>query len=118
MIPTLTITKKFTFDSAHFLPNYVGKCKQMHGHTYILEVSIEGKINPDTGMVIDFHQIQYVVQSKVISVLDHRLINDIIPNPTAENIIIWVRDQVSGSFKDTPISLKLWENSDSYVELK
>lgn len=112
----MIIAKRFTFDSAHFLPNYVGKCKQIHGHTYTLEVIIKGEVNPDTGMVVDFAQIKHLVQSKVIEVLDHKLLNDVIPNPTAENIALWIEKAIASQF-DNVVRLRLWETSDSYVEL-
>jgi 6-pyruvoyltetrahydropterin/6-carboxytetrahydropterin synthase len=112
----MIIAKKFTFDSAHFLPNYVGKCKQIHGHTYMLEVLVEGEINPDTGMVMDFQQVKYTVQKYVIDVLDHKLLNDVIENPTAENIIHWIKKAISLKI-DNVIRLRLWESADSYVEL-
>jgi 6-pyruvoyltetrahydropterin/6-carboxytetrahydropterin synthase len=113
----MIVTKKFSFNSAHFLPSYVGKCKQLHGHTYMLEVSIQGEVNPDTGMVMDFHDITYVVNNKVVEVLDHRCLNDVISNPTAENVLLWIRDKLSLSFKGYYLRLRLWENPDSYVTL-
>ena len=112
----MKIIKKFSFDSAHYLPNYKGKCKQLHGHTYHLEVIIEGEINSDTGMIMDFAKLKYIVNSKAINALDHKLLNDIMEIPTAENIVTWIKNQI---VKDIPgiVTLKLWETDDSYVEL-
>jgi 6-pyruvoyltetrahydropterin/6-carboxytetrahydropterin synthase len=112
----MKIIKKFSFDSAHYLPNYEGKCKQLHGHTYHLEIIIEGEINPDTGMVLDFAKLKHIVKTKAIDILDHKLLNDLIEIPTAENIALWIRDRIS---KELPgsLSLRLWETDDSYVEL-
>lgn len=112
----MKIVKKFMFSAAHYLPDYVGKCKQLHGHTYFLDVLVEGEINPDTGMVIDFYDLKHIVESKVISKLDHKLLNDIVENPTAENIIMWVKNELGMSFKEKVV-LKLWESPESYVEL-
>jgi 6-pyruvoyltetrahydropterin/6-carboxytetrahydropterin synthase len=113
----MIIKYSFYIDAAHFLPNYVGKCKQMHGHTYTLEVSVEGIINPDTGMVMDFHQLKYIVQSKAVDVLDHRCLNDIIENPTAENVLLWVKEALAKHF-DNVINLRLREGFGGWVELK
>jgi 6-pyruvoyltetrahydropterin/6-carboxytetrahydropterin synthase len=112
----MKIIKRFSFDSAHFLPNYVGKCKQLHGHTYHLEVILEGEPNPDTGMILDFAKLKQIVSIKVLDVLDHKLLNDVIEIPTAENIAIWIKERI---INDLPgiIMLRLWETDDSYVEL-
>jgi 6-pyruvoyltetrahydropterin/6-carboxytetrahydropterin synthase len=112
----MKIIKRFSFDSAHYLPNYVGKCKQLHGHTYHLEVIIDGEVNPDTGMVLDFAKIKLIVKTKVIDILDHKLLNDVIEIPTAENIAFWIKEKI---IKDLPgtVTLRLWETDNSYVEL-
>jgi 6-pyruvoyltetrahydropterin/6-carboxytetrahydropterin synthase len=112
----MKIVKKFSFSSAHFLPNYVGKCKQMHGHTYYLEVSMDGKVDPDTGMIIDFAQLEHIVKSKALDYIDHKTLNDIIDNPTAENTIVWIRNKLIPHLGES-ILLRLWENPESYVEL-
>jgi len=107
---------EFYINSAHYLPNYVGKCKQLHGHTWTLEVSIQGSVNPDTGFVMDFHQISYIVQTKVIDILDHKLINDIIENPTAENILQWIKDTLGKHF-DNVVKLRLREGFGGWAEI-
>lgn len=113
----MKIVKKFMFNSAHFLPHYKGKCKQLHGHTYFLDVILDGEINPDTGMIMDFKDIEYIVTTKVIDRLDHKLLNDVIDNPTAENTILWIRKELSKIFENNSVTLRLWENPNSYVEL-
>ena len=112
----MKITKRFTFDAAHYLPNYVGKCKQLHGHTYTLEVTVEGDVDEFTGMVMDFANLKYIVNTKALERIDHNLLNDVIPNPTAENILIWIMDKVKPAFNQE-LHMKLWETPDSYVEL-
>jgi len=112
----MKIVKSFKLKIAHFLPGYVGKCKQLHGHTMRLDVIIDGRINPDTGMVIDFYEIDRVVKNKVWSVLDHTLLNDTIKNPTSENVAIWIMEQLKKEFGD-PVAIRLWEDDDAYVEL-
>lgn len=94
----MEIYKEFSFDSAHFLPNVEDghKCKNMHGHTYRLRVYIKGTPDPHLGWIMDFKELKDIISGKVIDQLDHKLINDIkgLENPTAENITIWIWDQI------------------------
>lgn len=88
------ITKEFTFDSAHYLTDYHGKCEQMHGHTYRLKVTVEGEIQ-ENGMVIDFALLKQIVKNRVLNKLDHKMLNDIIPNASAERIAVWIWKQLA-----------------------
>jgi 6-pyruvoyltetrahydropterin/6-carboxytetrahydropterin synthase len=81
---------EFTFAAAHRLPRYDGPCFRMHGHNYRMFVAMEGAVDPRTGMVADFGRIQAIVQEHVLARVDHRTLNDILENPTAENIARWV----------------------------
>ena len=96
----MEIYKEFSFDSAHFLPNVPDghKCKGMHGHTYKLKVFIKGRLDPDLGWIMDFKDLKDALMP-VIDRLDHKLINDIqgLQNPTAENITVWIWDQIKPS---------------------
>jgi len=89
----MIIKKEFKFDSAHKLPNYPGKCKNLHGHTWKLIISLEGEVN-EKGMIIDFKDLKQQVNEKVVDKLDHTYLNDIIENPTCENIILWIKEQL------------------------
>jgi len=89
----MLVTKEFTFDSAHFLPNYYGKCEHMHGHTYRLRVTVDGKVG-ENGLVIDFVILKKIVKEKVLEKLDHRVINDTIKVASCENTAIWIWDQL------------------------
>ena len=111
----MKVVKKFTFDSAHYLPNYVGKCKQLHGHTYTLEVIVDGAVNQDTGMVVDFHDIDFFVKSKILPELDHHCLNDVVVNPTAENVAVYRARKLKIKFKS--VGIRLWETQTAYVEL-
>ncbi len=76
---TIRITKEFEFEAAHSLDGYDGKCKDIHGHSYKLAVTLKGKVNqdihdPKCGMVIDFGDIKSVVKEKVVSKFDHYLV--------------------------------------------
>ncbi len=88
--PFISVGKLFTFAAAHRLPEYNGPCERWHGHEWSLEVEITKRIDGKTGMVIDFSKLKKIVTEYVINIFDHNTINDIIKNPTAENILIWI----------------------------
>lgn len=111
----MLVLKEFKFDAAHYLPSYNGKCEHLHGHTYKLVVKVEGY--PDAeGMIMDFSLLKKVVQEKVLSRLDHSLLNDIIPNPSAELISIWVWKHLEEELAAPNRKLKeveVWETATS-----
>jgi 6-pyruvoyltetrahydropterin/6-carboxytetrahydropterin synthase len=109
----MKIGRTFYFDASHHLPAYKGKCEQLHGHTYRLDVVIEGKIRKD-GMVLDFNELERVVTTVILDKLDHRNLNAVIKNPTAENIAEWIWKQLSG--KLSLQSIKLYEGRGKWVE--
>jgi 6-pyruvoyltetrahydropterin/6-carboxytetrahydropterin synthase len=141
----VTLNKIFTFDMAHALENYPGKCRHIHGHTYILHVSVSGKIldqlgAPLDGMIADFTDIKQWVKSEVIETFDHALVlrqNSEHANmnwselnwtrilltsyqPTCENIMLDIRDRLT---KKIPVGLelvqlRLYETPTSYAEWK
>lgn len=89
----MQVTKEFSFDAAHFVPDYYGKCERMHGHTYKLQVTVEGDVGKN-GMTIDFVILKKMVKEKVLDKLDHQVLNDIIEVATAENVVIWIWNQL------------------------
>ena len=89
----MLVSRTFSFDSAHYLSDYYGKCERMHGHTYKLEVTLEGKVQPN-GLVIDFVVLKRLVKKYVLNKLDHQVLNDIVENPSAERMVIWIWDQL------------------------
>lgn len=115
------VTKEFTFDSAHFLRDYKGKCENMHGHTYKLQVSVEGD-RDESGLVIDFVELKRVVNEKIIDKLDHTNLNDVLDvNPSAENIVEWIWNELWPDFSTERYHLyavKLWETPTSFAEFK
>lgn len=115
----MKIQKDFTFDAAHNLTQYHGKCEKLHGHTYKLSIILEGK--PDSeGMIIDFCEISFIIKQKIISRLDHSYINDILPQPTAENIAIWIWNEIYKDFERENCRLseiRVWETATSCVIL-
>jgi len=87
------VSKEFTFDSAHFLTKYYGKCERLHGHTYKLRVTLEGKVQSH-GLVIDFVVLKRMVKKHVLDKLDHQLLNDVIENPSGERVVQWIWQQL------------------------
>lgn len=113
-------TKQFRFESAHFLPNHDGKCRNLHGHSYILEVSVEGDViqdGPKEGMVIDFADLSKLVKEEVISKWDHKCLNEIVSFvPTAENLAMEVI-RILQDKKLQVTKVKLSETPESFVEV-
>lgn len=70
----ITLTKKFEFEAAHRISNYEGPCREIHGHTYKLEVTISGPINPKNDMILDFKILKNLVKISVIEQFDHALL--------------------------------------------
>jgi len=89
----MLITKTFKFDAAHNLIRYHGKCEKLHGHTYRVDVTVEGKPDEEQ-MVIDFLVLKKIVKSRVLDILDHSYLNDHIEQPTAESIAVWIWERL------------------------
>ena len=110
-----SVTRSFTFEAAHQLPWHHGKCRNLHGHSYRLEVTVEGPIGED-GIVVDFAEIKRVVERDVVDVYDHRYLNDLLDNPTAELVAAEIWKAVEAA--DLAVSrIRLWETPDSFVEV-
>lgn len=116
----MIVAKKMEFDSAHFLPDYKGKCSQMHGHHWVVEVACKGEVGQRSGMVVDFKDLKIfldVMEEK----FDHKLINDFIKNPTAENICQYIYDEfymwcIARGLRFSWI--KVWETADSMAMME
>jgi len=89
----MIVSCKVSFEAAHYLPDYVGKCVNLHGHRWIVIVGVSGRIGKD-GMVLDFVKLKELLQKVVTDKYDHTLLNDIIQNPTAENLVIAIVDDL------------------------
>lgn len=116
----MLLSKEFVFDAAHNLIHYHGKCERLHGHTYRLRVVLEGA--PDAeGMIMDFTELKAVVNERVISRLDHAYINDVIEQPSAENIALWVWGQIEEAVRRENCGLyevSVWETASSCVTVR
>jgi 6-pyruvoyltetrahydropterin/6-carboxytetrahydropterin synthase len=109
----MRICREFTFDAAHYISDYKGKCERMHGHTYKLEVTIEGPIRKD-GMVMDFTILKDIVEKEVLEALDHVDLNEVMENPTAENLVEWSWKRLKGKL---PLySIRIWEGEGKWAE--
>lgn len=126
----MTVVKRVSFDAAHYLPDYEGKCSQMHGHHWVVELGVRGKVQ-ENGMVIDFALLKKFLD-EVEEEFDHTCLNDTPPfkevSPTAENICLFIKDWFLDWWwatdlrkrKDIEIKLdfiRVWETGDSYAEL-
>ena len=110
----MLLSKEFKFDAAHFLPKYHGKCEKLHGHTYKLRVTIEGQPDKE-GMIKDFVEVKKIVQEKVLDKVDHSNLNELIPNPSAENIAVWVWQQLKEDLN--LFEVQVWETETSSVTI-
>ena len=143
MASVIRVTKEFGFEMAHVLWNYDGPCRNVHGHSYRLFVTLSGKPfedpdNPKNGMVIDFTDLKSIVKDEIISVFDHSVVvskryeqekrdmflklfgNTVLVDyqPTCENL---VEDFAARLILRLPqnvklYSLKLYETATSYAE--
>jgi 6-pyruvoyltetrahydropterin/6-carboxytetrahydropterin synthase len=143
MASIIRVTKEFSFEMAHVLWNYDGPCRNVHGHSYRLFVTISGvpidtQEHPKNGMVIDFTDLKSIVRKEIVNIFDHAVVvnkrydNDKIElfsrlfgntvavdyQPTCENL---VSDFAGRIAKHLPgeirlHSLKLYETSTSFAE--
>jgi 6-pyruvoyltetrahydropterin/6-carboxytetrahydropterin synthase len=93
----MKITHAFTFEAAHRMP-YVEEdhlCYKIHGHSYRVELCLEGKIDPKTGFVFDFFEIERIFKP-ILKKLDHNYLNEIegLDIPSVENITVWVWNRI------------------------
>ncbi|AEC52168.1 hypothetical protein PNA2_1253 [Pyrococcus sp. NA2] len=105
-----------SFDAAHAVK--IGDSwEDVHGHTFFLEVVVEGEIRD--GYIIDFIELRKLVDG-IIKELDHRNLNNIFENPTTENIALWISKKIKEKLPER-VKLKrllLWEGKENGVELE
>ena len=116
------VTKAFTFDAAHNLINYKGKCEALHGHTYRLEVTVCGTPNElENGLLMDFGDLKNLVNKEVLSKLDHSYLNDHFEQPSTELVAMWIFGTLKPHVEKLGLvltSVKLFETATSWVEIK
>jgi 6-pyruvoyltetrahydropterin/6-carboxytetrahydropterin synthase len=93
----VTLAKSFTFEAAHYLPCFPDghKCRRMHGHSFRVEIVVEGDMDPAKGYLVDYGDIKQAI-SPVHDALDHRCLNEVagLENPTAELLARWIWDRL------------------------
>lgn len=93
------ITRQFFFDAAHYMPHMQEghAYRQVHGHSFRVQVTLRGNPSPGTGWVMDFAVLDALLE-EVRGELDHRLLNEIggLSTPTLENICLWLRQRLAG----------------------
>ncbi len=93
----MKLTKTFDFEAAHFLPTFAEghKCRRLHGHSFHVDVIVEGEVDSARGYLIDYGDIKAAIEP-VRAQLDHYLLNDIpgLENPTAEMLTKWIYDRL------------------------
>lgn len=120
------VSKEFTFDAAHHLHCYEGKCKNLHGHTYQVIFGISGFVG-ETGLLIDFGEIKDIWKSEIEIFLDHRYLNETLPpmNTTAENMVVWIYEKMAEALRKEEQYhgarvefVRLFETPTSYAEAR
>ncbi|MFC5541658.1 MAG: 6-carboxytetrahydropterin synthase QueD [Bacilli bacterium] len=119
------VSKEFTFDAAHHLHAYEGKCKNLHGHTYKVVMGVSGYPD-DRGLVIDFADLKEIWKEKIEIYLDHRYLNETLPpmNTTAENMVVWIYEKLAEALAERSIDgarvefIRLYETPTSYAEAR
>ena len=109
----MRIRKQFAFEAAHILPHHAGKCSRLHGHSYVLDVTVAGTLQesgPSAGMLIDFELLGAVVEREVISRLDHTSLNDVVDNPTSELVALWIWRRLAVALPSL-YEVVLWETA-------
>lgn len=139
----IRVTKQFGFEMSHALLNYDGLCRNIHGHSYKLQITVSGEPlidtnSPKDGMVIDFSVLKKLIQQQIISKLDHSLMinekapidklkelgemyerNHVVPfQPTSENMVIYIAEKVKLILPEHLVlfSVRLYETSNSFAE--
>ncbi len=108
---------EFYFAAAHRLPRYEGPCFRMHGHNYKFFVGLEGEVDPRTGMIADFGEVKRIVREQVLARVDHQSLNDLLENPTAENIARWIWEALEPHVSGLA-EIRLYEIPDSCVSYR
>ena len=104
------------FSAAHQLRGYKGKCENLHGHNWRVQVVVAVERLNEVGLGIDFHELKKITNDALLA-LDHSVINDIFPfteiNPSSENIAKWLYDVLNKKIIDTHASVSsitVWES--------
>jgi 6-pyruvoyltetrahydropterin/6-carboxytetrahydropterin synthase len=116
----VTLTKTLTFDAAHWLPTFPDghKCRRVHGHSYRVEIVLEGDVPPQRGYLVDFADVK-AAAAPLIGQLDHQMLNDVegLEIPTAEHIARWFYERLKPSLPDLA-AIRLHETEGNCAEYR
>lgn len=109
-----------TFSAAHQLRGYKGKCENLHGHTWRVQIHVSADVLNDIDLAIDFHDLKRMA-NETIAPFDHACINEIFPfterNPSSENLAKWIFDCMQKRLADYPTvtasAVTVWESDTS-----
>lgn len=109
---TFSMTRRYGFEAAHYLPFVPEghKCRRLHGHNFQMEIRLGGE-QDQAGFVMDFWELDRMVMP-ILDSFDHHLLNDIIMNPTSENIAQYVAGMLHLVPPIKLLSVIIWENPD------
>ena len=128
------LTRRAEFSASHYYHSpelspeenrrIFGKCNNPHGHghNYVLEVTVEGEIDPRSGMVVDLKQLKEVLHREVVDVLDHRFLNEEVPAfrqtiPTTENLAVQMWRMLAPKLDFCRLHrIRLYETPDLFVD--
>jgi len=130
---TVLVSRRESFNAAHQLCDpglsdeenhrVFGKCANLHGHNYVLEVVVAGQVDQATGYVFDLKQLSDVIARQVIQDVDHRNLNTDVPwleglIPTAENLAIAFWERIRSELPEGMLrSVRLWETDKNWAEV-
>jgi 6-pyruvoyltetrahydropterin/6-carboxytetrahydropterin synthase len=113
------VSVEYNFAAGHALRNYKGKCENIHGHNYRVQVTVEGATLNDAGLLVDFSDLRREI-GLLVSRFDHQFINQIAPfdqlNPSAENLAKYISDGVATQFQPKGLRVQavtVWETDTS-----
>jgi 6-pyruvoyltetrahydropterin/6-carboxytetrahydropterin synthase len=130
---TVLVSRREAFNAAHQLRDpalsdadnerLFGKCANLHGHNYVLEVVVAGEIDGATGYVVDLKQLSDLICRRVVDDVDHRNLNTDVPwlegrIPTAENLALAFWERIRSELPDGMLrSVRLWETDKNWAEV-
>lgn len=128
------LTRKAEFAASHYYHNprlsaeenqrIFGKCNNPngHGHNYMLEVTVKGEVNPQSGFVVDLKQLKDILNHEVLDALDHRFLNKEVPEfltriPTTENLAIAIWQRLEPKLRNAKLHrVRVYETPDLFVD--
>jgi len=130
---TVLVSRREAFNAAHQLRDprmsddenqrVFGKCANLHGHNYVLEVVVAGEVQPSTGYVMDLKELSDLISRRVIQDVDHRNLNTDVPwlqgrIPTAENLALAFWERINSELPEGLLrSVRLWETDKNWAEV-